>query len=52
MLESCLSTLLRIVIALANVHAVPLLETVPHRWSQVEKRALAHRRATPIADVA
>lgn len=52
MLDSCLGTLLRIVIALANVNGVPLLETVPHRWSRVERRALANRKATQIADVA
>lgn len=52
MLDACLGTLLRIVIALANVHGVPLLETVPHRWSRVERRALANRKATRIADVA
>jgi len=51
-LEACLSTLIRIVMALANAHAVPLFETVPHRWSQVERRALANRRAARIADVA
>ncbi|HEX4049711.1 MAG TPA: hypothetical protein VHY19_02375 [Steroidobacteraceae bacterium] len=52
MLDTCLGTLLRIVIALANVSNVPLLESVPHRWSRVERRALANRKAAPIADVA
>jgi hypothetical protein len=52
MLDSCLSTLLRIVIALANVNAVPLLESVPHRWNRVERRALANGKTLPIADVA
>ncbi len=51
-LDSCVSTLLRIVIALANAHRVPLFETVPHRWSRVERRALANRKAIQIADVA
>jgi len=52
MLDTCIGTLFRIVIALANVNSVPLFETVPHRWSRVERRALANRTATPIADVA
>jgi hypothetical protein len=52
MLDTCLGTLLRVVIALANVNGVPLLETVPHRWGRVERRALANRKATQIADVA
>jgi len=52
MLDTCLGTLCRIVIALANVNQVPLVETVPHRWSRVERRALAHRKATAIAHVA
>lgn len=52
MLDSCLGTLLRVVIALANVNGIPLLEAVPHRWSRVERRALANRKAAPIADVA
>jgi hypothetical protein len=52
MLETCLGTLFRVVIALANVNAVPLLETVPHRWSRVERRATASRKAARIADVA
>ena len=51
MLYTCMSTLCRIVIALANVHEVPLLETVPHRWSQVERR-MDLRRAARIAEVA
>ena len=52
MLDTCLGTLLRVVIALANVNDVPLLETVPHRWSRVERRAMANSKATRIADVA
>lgn len=51
-LYSCVSTLIRVVIALANANGVPLLETVPHRWSRVEKRVLSGRKTTPIADVA
>jgi len=51
-LDSCVSTLIRIVIALANANAVPLLETVPHRWSRVERRASANRRTVQVADVA
>lgn len=53
-LDTCVSTLIRIIIALANANAVPLLETVPHRWGRVERRALANRRAPSprIADVA
>lgn len=52
MLYTCMSTLCRIVIALANVNEVPLLETVPHRWSQVERRATDGGRPGRIADVA
>ena len=52
MLDTCLGTLFRVMIALANVNDVPLLETVPHRWSRVERRAAASRNAAPIADVA
>ena len=37
-LDTCVSTLTRIVIALANAHEVPLFETVPHRWGRVERR--------------
>jgi len=52
MLDTCLGTLLRIVIALANAQGVSLLETVPYRWSRVERRATAHRKTARIADVA
>ena len=52
MLETCLGTLFRLVVALANVNGVPLLETVPHRWSRVERRAMACRKTAPISDVA
>jgi len=51
-LDACVSTLIRIVVALANANGVGLLETVPHRWSQVERRACAGRKAAQIADVA
>jgi hypothetical protein len=52
-LDTCVSTLIRIVIALANANGVPLFETVPHRWSRVERRASASRTtAAQIADVA
>ncbi len=52
MLDTCVSTLIRIVIALANAHGVPLFEAVPHRWSRVERRASPNIKATQIADVA
>jgi hypothetical protein len=55
-LDTCVGTLIRIVVALANANEVPLFETVPHRWSRVEKRALANRKPSPpssqVADVA
>lgn len=51
-LDTCVSTLIRIVIALANANGVPLFETVPHRWGRVERRASANRKPTRIADVA
>lgn len=51
-LETCVCTLVRIVIALANVKEVSVLETVPHRWSQVERRARTGQKGSEIADVA
>ena len=48
-IEACVSTLIRIVIALANATGVSLFETVPHRWSRVERRASAGRKAGRIA---
>ncbi len=43
-LDTCVGTLIRIVIALANANSVPLFETVPHRWGRVERRTLTNRR--------
>jgi hypothetical protein len=51
-LDTGVSALTRIVIALANANQVSLFETVPHRWNRVERRASANRKATAIADVA
>lgn len=52
MLDACLGTLCRVVIALANANGISLFETVPHRWSRVERRALARRKGSQVAQVA
>jgi hypothetical protein len=52
MLHTGVSTLCRVVLALANVNQVPLLESIPHRWSRVERRARDCSSANRIADVA
>jgi hypothetical protein len=51
-LDASVTTLIRVVIDLANLSEIALVETIPHRWNQVERNALADGKATQIADVA
>ncbi len=52
LLDSSITTLIRIVIDLANLSGVALVETVPHRWYQVERMAAGAGRTSRFAEVA